>query len=184
MPKDHEPPILIFHVFWFNYIFNIMKKNLIIICLLFIGYSYSFSQSVKKTIKVEKSLFGNQYIHGQKTLSNFKLIEIMESNELAYEKIASGFTYYSLSKVLGTTGFMILGWELGKELRGRQENLIRILMGTGLVLISIPFSIAFNKKAKNAVKIYNNAQLNTSFWDNKELKLTINGNGAGLKLVF
>ena len=78
----------------------------------------------------------------------------------------------------------MLGWELGKELRGRQENLIRILIGTGLVLISIPFSIAFNKKAKNAVKIYNNAQLNTFFWDNKELKLTINGNGAGLKLVF
>lgn len=161
-----------------------MKKVLLIICLLFIGYFSSFSQNVYKPIKVQKFILNSQFIYGNKILSTFKLIKILESNELAYDKIASGFTYYSLSKVLGTTGFMMLGWELGKELRGRQENLIRILIGTGLVLISIPFSIAFNKKAKNAVKIYNNAQLNTFFWDNKELKLTINGNGAGLKLVF
>ena len=161
-----------------------MKKVLLIICLLFIGYFSSFSQNVYKPIKVQKFILNSQFIYGNKILSTFKLIKILESNELAYDKIASGFTYYSLSKVLGTTGFMMLGWELGKELRGRQENLIRILIGTGLVLISIPFSIAFNKKAKDAVKIYNNAQLNTSFWDNKELKLTINGNGAGLKLVF
>jgi hypothetical protein len=78
----------------------------------------------------------------------------------------------------------MLGWQLTKELRGRQVSPLRVLTGTGLVLISIPFSLAYNKKAKNAVKIYNKAQLNTSFWDNKELKLTINGNGAGLKLVF
>ena len=184
MPKDHEPPILIFHVFWFNYIFNIMKKNLIIICLLFIGYSYSFSQSVKKTIKVEKSLFGNQYIHGQKTLSNFKLIEIMESNELAYEKIASGFTYYSLSKVLGFTSSLLLSLQLKQKIIGKQLNPLCILIGGGLVLISIPFRIIFNKKFEDSVKLYNNAQLKTSFWDNKELKFTINENGAGLKLVF
>lgn len=70
------------------------------------------------------------------------------------------------------------------ELRERQVSQLRVLKGTVLVLISIPFSIEFNKKAKNAVKIYNKAQLNTSFWDNKKLKLNINGNGAGLILVF
>lgn len=161
-----------------------MKKVLLIISLLFIGYFSSFSQEVNKTIKVQKSLLNTQFIYGNEILSNYKLIKILESNEFAYDKIASGFTFFSLSKVLGTTGFLMLGWQLTNELRERQVSQLRVLTGTGLVLISIPFSLAYNKKAKNAVKIYNKAQLNTSFWDNKELKLTINGNGAGLILVF
>lgn len=108
----------------------------------------------------------------------------METNELAYDKIASGFTYYSLSTVLGFTGSLLLSLQLKQKIIGKQLNPLCILIGGGLVLISIPFRIIFNKKFEDSVKLYNNAQLKTSFWDNKELKFTINENGAGLKLVF
>jgi hypothetical protein len=71
-----------------------MKRVLLIISLLFIGYISSFSQEVNKTIKVQKFLLNTQFIYGNEILSNYKLIKILELNEFAYDKIASGFTFF------------------------------------------------------------------------------------------
>lgn len=75
-----------------------MKKVLLIISLLFIGYFSSFCQEVNKTIKVQKSLLNTQFIYGNEKLSNYKLIKTLKSNEFAYDKIASGFTFFRYLK--------------------------------------------------------------------------------------
>jgi len=57
-------------------------------------------------------------------------------------------------------------------------------IGAGLIVVSIPISQSFNKKAKQAVDTYNGGLQTSSFWDKNELKLTMTGNGIGLTLNF
>ena len=53
-------------------------------------------------------------------------------------------------------------------------------IGAGLIVVSIPISQSFNKKAKQAVDTYNGGLQTSSFWDKNELKLTMTGNGIEL----
>ena len=57
-------------------------------------------------------------------------------------------------------------------------------IGVGLIVVSIPISKSFNKKAKQAVEIYNGGLQTSSFWYKNELKLSMTGNGIGLTLNF
>ena len=106
----------------------------------------------------------------------------MESNEQAYKQMRSAQTTLTLTSVIGFAGGFMVGWPIGAAIAGGEPNWA--LAGAGLIAISIPLSIKFNKQAKQAVDNYNNGLQARSFWDKRELKLAVKGNGLGLMLYF
>jgi len=78
----------------------------------------------------------------------------------------------------------MVGWPVGTAIGGGDPNWAMAGIGAGLIVVTIPISQKFNKQAKQAVDIYNLGLQETSFWDKRELRFSMNGNGLGLTLRF
>ncbi|HBE40924.1 MAG TPA: hypothetical protein DDW27_06905 [Bacteroidales bacterium] len=57
-------------------------------------------------------------------------------------------------------------------------------IGAGLIIVSIPLSLKFNKQARQAVNTYNSGSTTGLFWNKSELKFSMTGYGMGLTLRF
>jgi hypothetical protein len=72
---------------------------------------------------------------------------------------------------------------LGTLLAGGKANWTLAAIGTGLVAVSIPFFIWYNKHAENAVAIYNRG-LKYSSLNQPAIKFGFTGNGIGMRANF
>jgi hypothetical protein len=109
-------------------------------------------QIEKDSIQISNN-FGS-FKYKDKKISYYELFTIVKTNQDAYKELKTarnklflGILYSSMAGALITT----IGNEYGNS------NTKWILIGGGVSLIAvIPFTIAFNKRTKNAVAIYNN----------------------------
>lgn len=161
-----------------------MKKIAIISALLYLSMSFTFGQTVSDSISMKKVFGGYQFYQGNQRLNMNELVRTMESNEQAYQQIKSAKSTYTLATVVSTIGGAMVGWPLGTAIGGGKPNWTIAGIGAGLIVVSIPISQSFNKKAKKAVETYNSGFQTSSFWDRNELNLSIAGNGIGLTLSF
>jgi hypothetical protein len=155
-----------------------MKKILFSLFLIASALS-CFSQTKTDTITIKKSAF---YYNG-KLLTPKKLVEITKPNPIAFEKMQQAQKNYIPALILSSAGGFAIGYPLGGLIGGNKMNWTLFGIGAGLVAISIPFSTAYNKHAKDAVNIYNQGIQKTSF---RKVKLegNLSNNGIGLKLSF
>jgi len=161
-----------------------MKKLIAFITLLTIVCSISYGQTSTDSITIKKIFGGYQFFQGEKRLNLNQLVKMMEPNEKAYQQIKSAQTDNTLANIFGIAGGFMVGWPLGSALGGGEPNWTMAGVGAGLIVISIPITKSFNKKAKQAVQTYNAKWQSTSFCDENELKLSFNRNGVGLMLNF
>ncbi|MBS2101016.1 hypothetical protein [Carboxylicivirga linearis] len=161
-----------------------MKKLLTLMVLLLAGITFTIGQNTADSIRIEKTFGGYQFYQGEKRLKVKDLVNTMQSNAQAYQEIKSAQSSYTLASIVGFAGGFMVGWPLGSALGGGEPNWTMAGIGAGLIVVSIPISKSFNKKAKQAVDTYNNGLQTSSFWDNKELRLSVNENGLGLTLRF
>ncbi|MGV8830163.1 MAG: hypothetical protein ACWA6U_17785 [Breznakibacter sp.] len=161
-----------------------MKRFAIIITLLTVAYSFTNGQVSTDSILLKKVFGGYQFYQGDKRLNMNQLVKAMESNEQAYNEIKSAQSAYILSSIVGSVGGFMVGWPIGTALGGGEPNWTMAGIGAGLIVVSIPISHSFNKKAKHAVETYNGGLQTSSFWDKNELRLSLTGNGIGLTLNF
>jgi len=113
-----------------------------------------------------------------------QLVNTMKPNDQAYQQIKSAQSSYTLATIIGGVGGFMVGWPIGTALGGGEPNWTMAGIGAGLIVVSIPITQSFNKKAKQAVETYNGGLRTSSFWDKNELKLSMTGNGIGLTLNF
>jgi len=161
-----------------------MKKLFTLMFMLLVGVTFSIGQNTADSIRIEKTFGGYQFYQGEKRLKVRDLVNTMQSNTQAYQEIKSAQSSYTLASIVGFAGGFMVGWPLGTALGGGDPNWTMAGIGTGLIVVSIPISNSFNKKAKQAVNTYNNGLQTSSFWDNKELHLSVSENGMGLTLKF
>lgn len=161
-----------------------MKKYLLFFILIVLSISASYAQSASDSITAKKVFGGYQFIQDEHPLTVKQLMVSLENNQEAYQIIKSAKGAYDLSNILAGAGGFCIGYPLGTAMGGGEPNWTMAGIGAGLVLIAIPISISFNKRALKAVNIYNQDFRETSFWEDKELKLSLTGNGVGLKLIF
>ena len=91
---------------------------------------------------------------------------------------------YTLATIMGGVGGFMVGWPIGTAIGGGEPNWIMAGIGAGLIVVAIPLSQNYNKKAKQAVDTYNIGLMTSSLWDKSELRLSMTGNGVGLTLRF
>lgn len=161
-----------------------MKGIAIIITILLASLTNAFAQTPNDSITIKKVFGGYQFYQGEQRLNMNQLVKTMKSNDYAYQKIKSARSTYTLASIIGGVGGFMVGWPLGTAIGAGKPNWTMAGIGAGLIVVSIPISQNFNKKAKQAVDIFNGGIQTSSFWDKNELKLTMIGNGIGLTLNF
>ncbi len=160
-----------------------MKKSVIVFILIAFSISLSFAQS-SDSFTIKKSFGSYQIYKGEQVIRMNKVVKAFESNELAYLQIKSAQSTNTLSKIISYPGAFMIGWSLGAALAGGEPNWMIGGVGAGLLAISIPISISSAKKAQQAIDTYNSGLQTSSFWDKKELRFALTGNGIGLLLTF
>ena len=161
-----------------------MRILAIVLILLTVSVSFTFGQTTSDSISMKKVFGAYQFYQGDQRLNMNQLVNTMKTNDLAYQQIKSAQSTYTLASIIGGVGGGMVGWPIGIALGGGEPNWTMAGIGAGLIVISIPISQNFNKKAKEAVETYNGGLQKSSFWDNYELKLSLTGNGFGLTLNF
>lgn len=161
-----------------------MKKIAIILTLLSVIMSFAFGQTASDSILMRKVFGGYQFYQGEQRLNINQLVNTMKPNEQAYKQIKSAQSTYTMVMILNYAGGFMVGWPLGTAIGGGEPNWALAGIGAGLIVVAIPISQSFNKKAKQAVGTYNGGLQTSSFWDKNELKLSLTGNGIGLTLNF
>ena len=161
-----------------------MRKIAIFLTLLVVSMSFAFGQTTTDSISMKKVFGGYQFYQGEQMLNMNQLVNLMKPNDLAYRQIKSAQASFTLAAIMSGVGGFMVGWPIGTALGGGEPNWTLAGVGAGLILVSIPISQSFNKKAKQAVELYNAGLQTSSFWDKKELNLSLTGNGIGLTLKF
>lgn len=128
-------------IFIFSLIFLIFQLN----CL---------AQTPNDSIQVKRSFGTTYYQHGEQ-LSPKMLLNITLSNPKAYAEMKTASTNGTAAIVLGAIGGFLVGYGLGPLLVSKDPNWGVVGVGAGFIGISIPFTIAFNKHARNGARIYN-----------------------------
>lgn len=161
-----------------------MKRIAIIITLLSVAYSFTNGQVLTDSISIKKVFGGYQFYQGKKRLNMNQLENTMKPNNEAYQQIKSAQSTNTLATIIGGVGGFMVGWPIGTALGGGKPNWTMASIGAGLIVVSIPINQSFNKKAKQAVEMYNSGLHKSSFGDKNELKLSFSGNKIGLTFNF
>lgn len=161
-----------------------MRKITTILILFVVSLSFTFGQTSLDTISMKKVFGGYQFYLGYKRLNMNQLVKTIKSNDQAYHQIKSAQSSYILSNIIGGVGGFMVGWPLGTAIGGGKPNWTMAGIGAGLIVVSIPITQSFNKKAKQAVETFNGGLQTSSYMDTNKLKFMMTGNGIGLTLNF
>ncbi len=150
-------------------------KKIFFIGLLLMTFFNLYSQGMPDTIEVKKSIFRQN----GKRLAPKQLLEITKSNSEAYKEMGIAKINHDIGSLFALTGGFFIGLPIGTFLAGSDPNWALVGIGVGLACISIPFSTAYTKHAKNAVKLYNDG-----LKQNVDLRVSFSGTGVSLRVTF
>jgi hypothetical protein len=158
-----------------------MKKVFIIGIFLFSCFQL-FAQSPADSIEVKKGM-GTVFRQNGRNLTPRQLLDITQSNPAAHQEMKAAKTNYDVGYVLGFAGGLFVGWPLGSAIAGGDPNWTLMGVGAGLIGLSVPFSTAYNKHAKNAARLYNGGS-SPSGMNKVEFRFGMTGTGIGLNMAF
>jgi hypothetical protein len=162
-----------------------MKYFIIPLFMFLIWNPDVLAQSDKEDIEIEKVFGGNKYSQNGINLNLKRMVKIMRYDEIASQKIKSARLKTTLSKVFNITGGILVVWPIVTAITNGDPNWTLAYIGAGLIVISIPLSIAGNKQAAKAVNIYNTNRRSQAFQSHSlKLRLNITGVGFGFALEF
>ncbi len=155
------------------------NAKLFFIGMLFLNVSFVFGQTKSDTILIKRNTF-LQYNH---RLTPKDLFEIAETNPDANKETQKAKWNHFFGVIFAYSGGALIGFPIGTALGGGDPIWAMAGVGVGLVLVAIPFSIAYNKHIKKAVRIYNNGLKKIGI--NKiDYNIGITRNGLGVKMRF
>jgi len=160
-----------------------MHKTFIILffIILFLGRN-AYSQNTKDTITIERWI-GVSYKLNKKVLNATARLDLMESYPDAYAEMKIARTNLWAGNLMSFAGGFMIGFPLGVQLRGGSPDWTLAAVGVALVVFSVPFNIAYQKRSLHAVRMYNE---HIKKGDNKTVhcKIGILKNGLGMSFVF
>ncbi len=158
-----------------------MKKT--ILTLIFALATVTFCNAQK--IEMEKVFGGYKYTQNGKEMKMGDLVNTMQSNANALGFIKKARTNNTIASILGGAGGALIGFPIGQSLGGGDANWTLAGIGAGLIVVAIPISSSANKKAKQAVELYNSSLNLTSYYQFKpEFQIIANAKGIGLTMNF
>ena len=169
-----------------NVYYNIKQKNNLIDTYISKSdikeISYITTLPYKSTS--DSIVMGTKYMFykGQPVTGN-KIIELLKTNNQAFNKFKSGCFPGSIAYILRCTGAGLIGWPLGTAIAGGDPDWTLAAIGGGMIAFSIPVFSISAKNLREAILIYNKGVNKTSLRD-KELKIGITNTGLSICLKF
>jgi hypothetical protein len=157
-------------------------EKLILLCLFVLGSAQVFSQSLLAPIEVNKTR-STVFRQNGKNLSPKQLLLITQPNAAAYEEMKIAKSNFDVGYGLSFAGGLLVGYPLGTMIGGGKPNWALAGVGAGLIGVSIPFSVAYRKRAENAANIYNGGLIQSGV-PNLDFKMGMTGDGLGIKMAF
>lgn len=160
-----------------------MKESILFIFgVLVISVSTAFGQVQSGEIEIRKGLETKFFLDGDR-LTPRELQELTEGNQEAYEEMRIAKANHAVGSVFGAAGGFLVGWPLGTAIGGGDPNWALAGIGAGLIVVSIPFSSAYNRHATNAANMYND-EARGEAEGKMDLDLKIAGNQIGIRINF
>lgn len=142
----------------------------------------TFGQNQTDSITLRKKT-GTIYVQNGKILTPKQLLAITKVNPEAYSLMKKAKSNYDAANVFSFAGGFLIGWQVGAAIGGRDANWGVAGLGAGLVVVAIPFSVAYSKHVKNAVSNYNNG-LSQAGLRKINFSTGLCAHGIGLKVTF
>ncbi|MGE5518374.1 MAG: hypothetical protein ACM3VS_00510 [Candidatus Dadabacteria bacterium] len=157
-------------------------NKILIISILLSGSFFCHAQNNPDTIEIRKT-FATTFRLNNKNLTLKQLLDITHTNAAAYQEMKKAKSNFDAGYVFGFAGGFLIGWPIGTTIGGGKPNWTLAAVGAALAAVSIPFSSAYNKHAKNAIKLYNSGLQQTGFKKIK-FKYYLAANSTGLRITF
>ena len=142
-----------------------------------------FCQAQK--IEIDKVGGGHKFTQNGVVLTIDNLSSKVASNEESLRLINKAKSSATFATILGYAGGGLIGWPIGTAIGGGKANWGIAGIGAGLLAIAFPIAGGADKKAKQAVELYNASLNPTSYFQSKpELNVVANANGIGLSMRF
>jgi len=160
-----------------------MKKyKLLLIAFLFFSLSTVLAQTSSDPIVIKKGL-GISFTQNGKKLTMNQLISVTKVNTNASKEIQTAKINHDVAQLFGLPGGLLVGFSLGRAMVSGEANTLLLAIGGGLIAISIPFSSAYSKHAKEGVKIFNEG-LNSTALGKIDFNFGLTQHGIGLSMNF
>lgn len=159
-----------------------------IVCVLFA--TDLLAQQRVDTIAIRQRL-GVAFEMNGRTKTPRQLLSHTKPYEEAYAEMLKAKTNHDMATTLWVAGGILIAWPIGTELDwpigtsigGEDPNWALAGIGAGVWLMTIPFSSAYGKHAKRAVRIYNSEQKANSK-DDIGMDLGWSAQGLTLRMTF
>lgn len=133
-----------------------MKLFYFILAFILLCASESTAQQTYTPITTQKAFIGYRFhTNGQKNLSPQEVIALLRTNPDAHALAQKARANKVFIDILGGAGGFMVGYPLGAALANGEPDWTLAGVGAGLILASVPFTIKYNKKIKEAVDTYN-----------------------------
>lgn len=129
-------------------------KQFILVIISILSTFIGVAQNVADTIEVQQRM-GKVYLHDGKLLPTKDLHSLLNSNAEATVEVDRAKANLAPVYLFSISGGALIGWPLGTALGGGDPQWGLAAIGAGLVLLSIPFQVGYNKHIAQAVRIYN-----------------------------
>ena len=155
-------------------------NKLVLTALLIALCISAFAQTGEGNIRMEKGFGGARFYQDDRLLKPADVLNVMAPNEEAFAMFKKAKANYDAAQVFGFIGGFMVGWPLGTAIAGGDAQWGLAAGGAGVLLLSFPFSSAFNKHARNAVEIYNREPL---YGRGNRVSISVVPYGAGGKAI-
>ncbi|CAA9260918.1 MAG: hypothetical protein AVDCRST_MAG56-2528 [uncultured Cytophagales bacterium] len=128
---------------------------LLFVSLLALRGTVCLAQAKSDSIQTRKVFGGTRFELNGKQLTARKLSLMTRSNPAAQAEMKKARTNHALGSLISVAGGFLIGYQLGGLIRGDQPNWLVAGAGVGLLGLSVPFGVGYNKHATRAVELYN-----------------------------
>lgn len=160
-----------------------MKVIFIVLALLFSGVVIIQAQTDSiRTVERGLLLKKKYYTKCDIELTDQQIVNLIARDPNLKEYAIPVAVDYGVSTILRSVGVALVALPVIDSFsKGSNPNWNLAYFGAGCLVVSIPFTLAYNKKVKQAFDYYNSGYKKTSAID---LNLNVNSNGLGLAMNF
>lgn len=158
-----------------------MRKIIVGVILLLIFWN-SQAQSNQDTIVQKKSL-RTLFMQNGKYLSPKQLLGLTRSLPVAFKEMQVAKMNFDIGAAFSCCGGVLVGWTVGTMIAEGKPDWKIAGLGAGLIVIGIPFSKAYGRHARKAVRIYND-HLKQKALTALSLAIGVTHSGFGIKMTF
>lgn len=157
-----------------------MKRIVLLTTLMLVCISCCLAQRIEST----KNFGGYWYSQNGTRLNMNELVNLMEPDSEAYDLMRSARSNSTISQIISIPAGALIGWPLGSAIGGGDPQWGLAAAGAGLLVLAIPISSAGNRKAQEAIALYNGSLSYSYSRRRPTIAFISTSTGVGLGITF